>query len=81
MIISGEGWSLPLVDIVDLPIGFSELELVLGLLPDDKVHNRLRNNSQAGNTELHSLTWKNIYVFLKKDKKNYKFSLQKHSFT
>ena len=55
MIISGEGSSLTLVVIVDLPIGFSELELVFGLLPDDKVHNRLRNNSQAGKTELHSL--------------------------
>ena len=55
MIISGEGSSLTLVVIVDFPIGFSELELVFGLLPDDKVHNRLRNNSQAGKTELHSL--------------------------
>ena len=43
-----------------LLIGFSvlEVDVPLGLLPQDRVHKRRKNSSHAGNTKLHSRTCK-----------------------
>ena len=52
IIISGDGWSRPLLVIPDL----SAFEAVPFVLLPQESHNRLRNCSQAGKTGLQSLT-------------------------